>query len=297
MTGAEKGFLLLASTLGCPERRPLSVAQLRTLGMRVQQMAQPWEDRELSQADIQALGYGFLEAGRIFALLQEEQLLERYLLRGRRLGCCPVSRLSPQFPQVLWKRLGLECPAVLWARGDLSILEKPLLSLVGSRDIRQENRKFAWEAGCQAARQGYALVSGNARGADRIAQKGCLSQGGQVICVVADALSQQEPRENVLYLSLEDFDAPFSSVRALSRNRVIHALGERVLVAQCTAGKGGTWDGTLKNLKGGWSGVFAFSDGSEDMQQLISMGAQAVTVDQLGDLTKLLPNSISFLDQ
>ena len=76
------------------------------------------------------------------------------------------------------------------------------------------------------------------KGADQAAQAGCLDSGGQVISVVADALHSHLEQPNVLYLSEEDYDMPFSTLRALRRNRVIHALGQVVLAAQSRAGQG-----------------------------------------------------------
>ena len=148
----------------------------------------------------------------------------------------------------LRQRLGGEAPGVLWARGDLSLLNTPAVALVGSRDLRPPNEAFAKEVGEQAARQGFVLISGNARGADRTAQDSCLAAGGQVISVVADALSEKTEQENVLYLSEEDYDQAFSAQRALRRNRVIHALGEVTLVAQSDLGIGGTWSGTTTTV-------------------------------------------------
>lgn len=79
------------------------------------------------------------------------------------------------------------------------------------------------------------------KGADQAAQAGCLDSGGQVISVVADALHSHLEQPNVLYLSEEDYDMPFSTLRALRRNRVIHALGQVVLVAQSRAGRNLEW--------------------------------------------------------
>lgn len=257
----------------------------------------PAADRDLELADLASLGYGPEQGRRILALLAEEDLLERYLQRGRRAGCMPITWVSSGYPQRLKNRLGADRPAVLWVKGDVQLLERPCISLVGSRDIAKDNRDFASEAGRQAARQGYVLVSGNARGADRIAQKACLENGGSVICVVADALSKQIVQDRVLYVSEEDFDADFSAMRALSRNRVIHALGEKVLVAQCSLAAGGTWDGTVKNLRNRWSDVFCCQDGSEAVRQLVSLGAAAISTDALNDLHGLQTNTISFFDQ
>ena len=287
MRGPERGFLLLSSCLGDPARKPLTTAQLRVLADRAWMLENADPDRELEEKDLIALGYGPEAAGRILHLLSQEEELDYYLHRGKQAGCVPLTRAGEQYPLVLRRRIGQDCPGVLWAKGDLDILNMPKIALVGSRELSPENQKFAQEAGRQATLQGYALVSGNARGADRTAQESCLRNGGSVICVVADSLVQHSIRERVLYLSEEDFDAEFSAQRALSRNRCIHALGEKALVCQSSLGKGGTWDGTVKNLRFGWSDVFCFHDGSEAMLRLEQMGAQLVEMEDLYDLSAL----------
>ncbi len=287
MNAKERGFLLLTSQLGDLESRPLTVAQFRTLAGRMAQMDRPLSDRQLLPEDLIPLGYSRIEAERIVALLARDEILERYISRGRRRDCVPVSRISDVYPLVLRKRLGLDAPGCLWAKGELSLLDTKTIALVGSRELSGPNRLFAERAGYEAARQGITLVSGNARGADRTAQEACLKNGGKVISVVADELEKCPLQENVLYLSEDSFDLPFSSQRALSRNRVIHGLGYLTLVAQCDLGVGGTWDGTARNLNKSWSPVFCFADGSAAVAELEQMGATPITIDRLADLKAL----------
>ena len=288
MRAAERGFLLLSSHLGEPLRKPLTTAQLRILAERVRNANIPEADRDLTPADLIALGYGEEMAQRIWQLLNEEDVLDYYLRKGAVLGCVPITRVSEAYPYHLRKRLGLDSPGVLWARGDVSLLQQPMVALVGSRELREENWKFAAEVGRQAALQGYVLISGNARGADRTAQESCLAAAGRVISVVADELWKQPMRENVLYLSEGDYGEGFSAHRALSRNRVIHALGIVTFVAQAFLNIGGTWDGTVKNLQNGWSDVYAFRDGSEAMMQLEQMGANLIGMDDLASRRKFI---------
>jgi len=292
LNARERGFLLLSGHLGNPDRKPLTAPQLRTLADRMRHFQIPITDRNIEPQDLISLGYNREMAERVVGLLNEEDLLDHYLRRASRMGCTPITRASEGYPLILRKRLGLDSPGCLWAKGDLSILNAPAISLVGSRDLLEPNREFAEEVGRQAALQGLTLVSGNARGADKTAQKACLEAGGRVISVVADELSKQPLLENVLYLSEEDFDAPFSAQRAISRNRVIHALGRMVFVAQCTLGKGGTWDGTVKNLRFGWSSVAFFRDGSEAAARLEQMGAYLVSSDDLLDMAALVQSDI-----
>ena len=69
MRGAERGFLLLGSLLGNPERRPLTTAQLRLLAQRVQLMERWDPERDLVLEDLLKIGYSGEGARRILALL------------------------------------------------------------------------------------------------------------------------------------------------------------------------------------------------------------------------------------
>ena len=286
MNRRERGFLLLTSHLGDPERKVLTVAQLRALALRMRDMEMPVEDRDLTQSDLLRLGCDRELTERIISLLEQEDLLDAYLGKAAAWNCVPITRVSDHYPQILRQRLGLDSPGCLWARGDVEILSTPAISLVGCRELSEPNREFAEAVGYQAAEQGLTLVSGNARGADRAAQEACLKAGGRVVSVVADGLNRI-PARNMLYLSEDGFDEEFSAQRALSRNRCIHALGRMVFVAQCDLQKGGTWSGTVRNLRFGWSPVACFRDGSEAAEQLEQMGAYQISLPDLRDFADI----------
>jgi predicted Rossmann fold nucleotide-binding protein DprA/Smf involved in DNA uptake len=294
LTGPEQGFLLLTGSLGDPERRPLTVAQFRNLAKRVADAKREVFDRDLEIADLVALGYDTSMAERIFGLLGGISQLREYLRRAENCDCYPVTRLNPVYPLSVRRRLGLDSPGVLWAKGDVTLFGKPAVAVIGSRDLLENNRKFAEEAGRQIAKQGYVLVSGNARGADKTAQEAALEAGGQVISIVADSLQKQPLRRNTLYLSLDAFDADFSAQRALHRNHVIHTMASLTIAAQCSFGKGGTWDGILANLKHGWTPVCCYDDGSEAAAELQNRGVHLIGNPQLEDLPALMAQTNFF---
>ena len=295
MTGPEQGFLLLTSALADPDRKPLTVSQFRELARRVKLADREAAAKELEISDLLQLGYDRNMAERIVGLLTGTNRLREYLKRAESVDCFPITRLSSAYPLAARKRLGLDSPGVLWAKGNVTLLNRPAVAVIGSRDLNAENRQFAEEAGRQIAKQGYVLVSGNARGADRAAQEACMKAGGRVISVVADALSKQSLQANMLYLSLDDFDAPFSTQRALRRNHVIHTMASLTLAAQCSLGKGGTWDGIVTNLKQGWNPVCVFADGSKAVAELQNRGVRPITAEELGDIPALEGQLTSFI--
>ena len=297
MTGPRQGFLLLTCQLGDPERKPLTVAQFRNLAKRVREGERDLSTRDLQISDLVKLGYDAPMAARIYGLLSDTNRLREYLRRAQACDCSPITRLDPAYPLLVRKRLGLDSPGVLWAKGDVGLLNRPAVAVIGSRELKEENRYFAEEAGRQIARQGYVLVSGNAKGADQAAQTACLEAGGSVISIVADSLQNQPLTEHVLYLSLDAFDAPFSPQRALRRNHVIHSMAALTVAAQCTLGKGGTWDGILANVKHGWNPVCIFDDGSEAAAELQNRGVRPIGISDLAALPVLMQDLMNFITQ
>jgi hypothetical protein len=58
-------------------------------------------------------------------------------------------------------------------------------------------------------------------------------------------------------------------------------------VAQSDYQTGGTWDGTVKNLRFGWSSVFCYGDGSPAQRVLSDMGAEQIFMDDLINISAL----------
>lgn len=295
MNSRESGFLLLSGKLGDPDRKPLTTAQLRQLAQRATLFPTPDETAQLDITHLTSIGMDKKLSEHILALLEDELQLNAYLDKAAKYGCRPITRANGDYPLILRKRLGFDAPGCLWVKGDTEILKMPAVSLVGSRELNGPNRKFAREVGAQAAKQGFALVSGNARGADSAAQSACLEAGGCVISVVADALTEHPLEKNVVYVSEEDFDEPFSIFRALRRNYAIHAWGEVTFAAQCSMEKGGTWDGSVQNLRKKWSPLYCLRDGSPASIALEGMGAILIDIGQLQDFHSFADSQLCFL--
>ena len=272
----------------------LSLAQARELSRRARAAGIGEEDplRDVTVKDVRRLGYSEYEAGHIVLLLGRERQLDGYLLAAEKADVAVITRLDARFPQRLREQLGARCPAALFCRGDLELLQSVCVSVVGSRHLASPGAQFAAQAGRLAAREGFTLCSGDAMGADRTAQEACLRGGGSVLIFPATELVYCPIRKNTLYAAEGGFELGFSAQRALGRNRFIHAMGEKTLVAQTGFGKGGTWSGSLDNLQHEYSPLFVFDDGSEGARALCARGATPVQA--LTSLQALTPAQLSF---
>ena len=272
----------------------LSLAQARELSKRARSAGIGEENplRDVTQKDIQRLGYSAFEAQHIVALLSRERQLDGYLLAAEKAGVTVLTRLDTRFPGRLRSQLGGKCPPVLFCKGDVSLLQSRCVSVVGSRQLEKPGAAFAAQAGKLAAMEGFTLCSGDAMGADRTAQEACLQAGGSALIFPATELVYCPERRGVLYAAEGGFELGFTAQRALARNRLIHAMGEKTLVAQTGLGKGGTWSGSLDNLQHEYSPLFVLDDGSDGAQALCARGATAVR--ELTSLRELSPAQLQF---
>ena len=165
---------------------------------------------------------------------------------------------------------------MLFLRGEPSLLELPCISVVGSRQPNERTRGFARRIGALAAKEGFVLCSGGAGGVDTEAEDACLGGGGRVIVFPAGRLTDCRVDARVLYLTEGAYDVPFSAQRALARNRLIHALGERTYAAQPRMQTGGTWRGCTDHLHSISRPLFVFDDGSEAARALFADGASPI---------------------
>lgn len=279
MTASERGILLLCCSLEQSEVKPLSGAEFMRLERALSERT--GGDEPVTFQSLVRDGIDPDLADRICDLLNREELLDRYLEKAKQLDIGVVTRLSPAYPQVLLSKLREHAPLVLFYRGDAALLQSRCVGLVGSRKLSPMGEAFARRVGALCAVEGMSLVSGGAAGADRAAQQACSALEGNVVVFTADRLMDHPQQANTVFCSEEGYDLAFSSPRAHSRNRLIHALAERTFVAQCTHGSGGTWTGTVENLKKEYSPVICHEDGSDAMRALVRQGAGCLDYENL----------------
>ena len=291
-------MLLLFAQLG--QEKPLGSTAYRSL-MGMLRALGPGEeslDSQVTERELRHLGMTREDAGVVLRRLEQEELLDKHLDTLARLGLWAITRISPEYPQRLRKILGQQAPMLLYCAGAAGLFQETCMSLVGSRQLRGPGRAFARRLGAAMAAEGITYVSGGAAGADTEGFQSVLHAGGHALLYLADSLAEQASRMKealtigrVLLVSEYGFDQPFSTPRAHSRNRLIHAMGQRVFVAQTDYGFGGTWSGTLENLKQSWSPVFVCAEEPEDpgAKGLLERGGSPIYTKELKDLRRLQP--------
>ena len=136
-----------------------------------------------------------------------------------------------------------EPPAVLFSQGEPALLERPTVTIVGSRRCTRYGADVAFDLGKAAAAHGVTVISGLAIGIDAAAHAGALAaDGAPPVGVVGSGLDRIYPRDNAvlwrivaqrgLLLSEAPLGAPPERWRFPARNRIMAALGDACVVVE-----------------------------------------------------------------
>lgn len=86
--------------------------------------------------------------------------------------------------------------ASLWCAGDLSLVQRPSVAIVGTRDPTSGGAARARRLARELGQAGVVVVSGLARGIDTDALIAALECGGRVVAVIGTPLDRAYPAEN-----------------------------------------------------------------------------------------------------
>ena len=146
----------------------LSVRDLTSLGIDKERAERISSSQTLERADQE---FDWLTKNHFFVLTLEDE----------------------KYPDLL--REIFDPPYVLYCAGSLDVLEKPMVSIVGSRKPSLYGRAVAERLSEDLASHGIMVVSGMARGVDSAAHWGAL-KGGQTTAVLGSGLDRVYPKEN-----------------------------------------------------------------------------------------------------
>ena len=238
------------------------------------------------------------EAEQIFRLLGRTGPLALELETYFSRGMWGITRLDERYPARLRDTLKHQAPSVLFGAGDIRLLQRAGVAVVGSRNIDEKGAAFARELGAKTVAARLPVVSGGARGTDRLAMDGAIQAEGVAIGALADSLEATIRKLDVQPLLADERlvlvtpyspAAGFSVGAAMGRNKVIYGLSKFAVVVSSDFKTGGTWAGAAEALKGRWCPVFV-RDGVEvpkGNQELIKMGAAPFPESDLGKIGDL----------
>ncbi|CAH9059895.1 hypothetical protein PSECIP111854_02497 [Pseudoalteromonas sp. CIP111854] len=124
--------------------------------------------------------------------------LQRIEVRCAQLNITIVSYFDKHYPTLL-KEI-VSAPFVLFCKGNIQLLGKPQIAIVGSRSASGTGLEIAADFAYHLNQAGLVVTSGLARGIDGAAHKGALAQSGATIAVLGTGVDIVYPkRHNLLY--------------------------------------------------------------------------------------------------
>jgi DNA protecting protein DprA len=221
-----------------------------------------------------------------FADIAAADFFKTESMANERRGLRPETVLHPlhaEFPdrlRLLKDRIAL--PALLYTQGNTALLKRPAIAIVGKRNAKAAAIHAAESLAGELASQGIHINSGHAAGIDSAAHLAALRAGGTTGLILAEGIRRFNPRaelkdywtpETGLVISQFEPDAPWAAYMAMTRNKLIGALSDALVVIvsgpeRDTGGRNsGTFNAALAALKMAIP-VFVATPGSfaEDMQ-------------------------------
>jgi len=278
--------LLTSGTEGAGAAKVLSAREYGQLALRLlQNRHQPADLLNGSREMLLASASAELDPGRLNQLLSRGFQLGQAVEHWANRSITVISRADETYPKRFKQRLKLQAPPLLYACGNLELLNGPALAVVGSRATPEVLLQQTTQIGELAASADVVIASGAAKGVDEAAMLGALQAGGSAIGVVADSLEKMAAKPiwrqalidgRLLLLSAEAPSSRFQVWRAMARNKLIYALADAALVMSSAQGTGGTWEGAeeqLTKLKS--CPVYVVEDprGGEGLPALHALGA------------------------
>lgn len=139
-----------------------------------------------------------------------------------------------------------DAPALLSAKGNLHLLQSPMLAMVGARNASINAMRLAEKLASELGSHGYVIVSGLARGIDTAAHNGALKDG--TIAVIANGIDLVYPSENTeLFETIAERGLLLAEMPPGTqptprhfpiRNRIIASLSHGVIVVEAAAKSG-----------------------------------------------------------
>ncbi|EGE54644.1 DNA-processing protein DprA [Streptococcus parauberis] len=180
-------------------------------------------------------------------------------------------------------------PVLLFYQGDISLLNQPILGVVGSRQATKKGI-HAVDKIIEELNSKFVIVSGLARGIDTAAHFAAIKNGGKTIAVIGSGMTKFYPKENHRlqkyiannHLLISEY-GPAEEPLAYhfpQRNRIIAGLSLGIIVCEARVRSGSLI--TCKYALDEGRDIFAIpgtivNNNSEGCHQLIKEGAKCVT--------------------
>lgn len=172
------------------------------------------------------------------------EVVRHEMAQGRLAGARLLHWGGPDYPVSLMDMP--DAPPVLWALGDVALLARPMVAMVGARNASSLGLRMARRLAEGLGQAGQVVVSGLARGIDAEAHRAALESG--TVAVMAGGVDVIYPEENaelaaqIAAKGCRVSEQPMGLVPQVrhfpQRNRIVSGLARAVVVVEAAARSG-----------------------------------------------------------
>lgn len=194
-----------------------------------------------------------------------------------------------------------DSPPLLYIKGNVKLLNENSLAIVGSRKASEISLEFTKNIAKTSAEKCEVVVSGFAKGIDKMALDATLEYNGHSIVVLPQGILtfgsgikkyyKKIIDGDVLVLSTYHPKAPWSVGLAMNRNTYIYGLANTIYVAESDS-KGGTWNGVMDGLKKGRRVFIRKPESYEKNANNLLIMKGAIPVDLFGKEIEVKENKV-----
>lgn len=178
--------------------------------------------------------------------MADEDYVKTFAINQAERGIKIVCKYDDDYPQKLFDLS--DAPYILYYMGDISLANKPSLSVVGTRKPTNYGKIVTEKIIRDVASAGVVIISGLAYGVDSIAHRKCLEVGGKTIAVLGGGFDHIYPSEHQGLaeeiakkgLLLSEYRPKKNATKYTfpTRNRIVAGLGDGVLITEASLNSG-----------------------------------------------------------
>ncbi|MCD7894883.1 MAG: DNA-protecting protein DprA [Erysipelotrichaceae bacterium] len=193
------------------------------------------------------------------------------------------------YPRILQKKLKKNAPTYLYYVGNISLVNQPMISLLGLQNIGKKQYGFIKNFVSKIHKENEILATNDTKGSDVYALKTMMRLNGQAICFLSCHLydkkkiySKYLKNNQLLLISAINPYSEFNVTNALDCNNYISCLSEIQLISSLQANSGAVWFTAMQVLHYKWTKILVLNDFMYSGNiKLLEMGAIPISYNDI----------------
>ena len=172
----------------------------------------------------------------------DKTMISNYFTNLKNQDITVLTKLDDEYPEKL--KCLPDAPFFLFCKGDLSLLTKPSIAVVGTRKPSSYGKMVTSKIVGDLALAGITIISGLAYGLDSVAHRRTLELGGKTIAVLGSGFNNIYPTDHLALaneiaqrgLLVSEYPPSKSATKYTfpQRNRIISGLSDGVLITEAS---------------------------------------------------------------